>query len=81
MNDKKDVEHVTCEPVAALPKRGSIFSERNVHKGLAVADHNNKLHNMRLQSVGKPLGHTVTQHQHERKEEDGTGKCEDIKFF
>lgn len=36
---------------------------------------------MRLQSVGQPLEHTVTQHHHERKEEDGTGKCEDIRLL
>lgn len=46
------MEHVTCKLVAALPKRGSIFSRRNVHTGLVVADHNNTaVHNMHLQSV------------------------------
>lgn len=55
MLNGKDIEHVTCQPVAVLPKRGSIFSGRNVHKGLVVAHHNNKLYTTCAYKVSTPL--------------------------
>lgn len=59
----------------------SILGRRNVHKGLVVADHNSKLYTTCAYKCRPPLEHAVTQHQHERKEEDGTGKCEEATFF
>lgn len=78
------MEHVTCKPVAALPKRGSIFSRRNVHMGLVVADHNNTtVHNMPLQSVD-PLWNTQSHSintRGKRKTLQENVKTSDFSFF
>lgn len=77
---EKMLSHVTCTSAAVLPKRASIFrvgmyTEASWKETITT---NSSQHVPTKRRP--PLDHTVTQHQHERKEEKSTGKCQDIIF-